>query len=114
MKQYALLASLGLGYLVLISFGIGLSCPIRAVTGIYCPGCGSTRSVRSILGGDFATAFHNNALLVASPLILGIALAIERYAKNKLLLYGYLTLVLVIVIIFTVLRNQDGSIFAPI
>lgn len=37
-------------------------CPIKAVTDIPCPSCGSTRSVLSIMHGDFVDGFLLNPL----------------------------------------------------
>lgn len=41
-------------------------CPFRAVTGLHCPGCGSTRALHNLLHGRVATAFGLNPLLVVS------------------------------------------------
>ena len=41
-------------------------CPFHAATGLYCPGCGSTRAAHHLLHGRFATAFDFNALMVVS------------------------------------------------
>ena len=41
-------------------------CPLRALTGLYCPGCGSTRTLHALLHGDLATAMAMNPLLVVS------------------------------------------------
>ena len=41
-------------------------CPFHAVTGLYCPGCGSTRAAHHLLHGRVATAFDFNALVVVS------------------------------------------------
>lgn len=50
-------------------------CVFRRVTGMPCPGCGGTRCVMSLLGGDPAAAVAFNPLLtaalVAGPLWLG-------------------------------------------
>jgi len=50
-------------------------CLFKRITGIPCPSCGSTRSVLSILKGDFVGAFFLNpfgivimAILVSAPL----------------------------------------------
>ncbi len=44
-------------------FHIFLFCPIKAVTGLYCPGCGITRMLLSLLKLDFYQAFRYNPLL---------------------------------------------------
>ncbi len=39
-------------------------CPFRALTGLNCPGCGTTRSLHHLLHGDLATAFELNPLFM--------------------------------------------------
>lgn len=39
-------------------------CPIYALTGVYCPGCGTARCLHSLVTGDFSAAFARNPLLV--------------------------------------------------
>lgn len=41
-------------------------CPFLAVTGRWCPGCGSLRGMRALLTGDVGAAFGFNALMVLS------------------------------------------------
>ena len=51
----------------------GLLCPLRASTGVPCPFCGMTTSVKASLRMDFATAFAANPagiLVVASAVVL--------------------------------------------
>ena len=40
-----------------LMFALGITCPIRFLTGISCPGCGMTRAVLSALRFRFADAF---------------------------------------------------------
>lgn len=48
-------------------------CPIRAVTGVFCPGCGALRAVHDLLNGDLAGAWDMNPLLVvAGPLVVAL------------------------------------------
>jgi hypothetical protein len=39
-------------------------CYLHAVTGLYCPGCGSTRAIHELLHGDVAEAARLNLLLL--------------------------------------------------
>jgi hypothetical protein len=39
-------------------------CLFNLATGLYCPGCGSTRCLHSLLHGDLLQAFAYNAMLV--------------------------------------------------
>jgi uncharacterized protein DUF2752 len=41
-------------------------CPFHALTGLYCPGCGSTRALYSLLHGDLPRALAMNPLLVVA------------------------------------------------
>lgn len=113
-KQYGVLAILAVSYLVLASLGFRMACPIHALTDFYCPGCGSTRAVKAVLNGDLPVAFHDNALLMVSPVVIACGLLIEKYSQKRIWLYVFLSIVLVAVVIFTVIRNQPGSKLAPL
>jgi len=53
------------------------ACPFRALTGLNCPGCGSTRGLHRLLHGDVIAAFEFNPLMVVSvPFLL---YALVRY-----------------------------------
>ena len=49
---------------VLVLRILNITCPIRAIIRIPCPGCGSTRAILSLLKFDFAGYFHYNAMAV--------------------------------------------------
>ena len=51
-------------------------CPFHVVTGLYCPGCGSTRALHALAYGELAAAFRFNPLVVVTvPLLAAWALA---------------------------------------
>lgn len=51
-------------------------CPVKALTGYDCPGCGSQRLLHALLHGDIAGAWKANALLLlAMPYIALLALS---------------------------------------
>lgn len=113
-KQYGILAIAGASYLALTFVGLRISCPIHSLTGVFCPGCGSTRAATALLRGDLELAFHNNALLLLSPVLVLTGVLISRYSKNRIWFYLFIAILLVVVIAFTVLRNQPGSLLAPL
>lgn len=50
-------------------------CPVHALTGLHCPGCGSLRAAHRLLHGDVAGAMSMNPLMViALPLLLALVL----------------------------------------
>jgi hypothetical protein len=50
--------------------GVFPPCPLRYLTGWYCPGCGSLRAIHQLLHGNLRTAWAMNPLTVAlSPFL---------------------------------------------
>lgn len=50
-------------------------CPVRAVTSLFCPGCGTGRALHALVHGDLAAAVRLNVLAVAAvPAFLALAL----------------------------------------
>ena len=39
-------------------------CPVKALTGLDCPGCGSLRAIHALSHGDLLNALDHNALFV--------------------------------------------------
>ena len=67
-------------------------CMIKRITNIPCPSCGSTRSVSSLLHGDFAGAIYWNPLglvVLAIMIVLPIWLAVDLILKKDSLLQSY-------------------------
>lgn len=90
------------------------TCPFLAVTGWYCPGCGSLRAVHALGRGDLMTALDRNPLVVVALGCLAIAwvMWLQRTVRGRptravvprWALYGALGAVLA----FWVLRNLPG------
>ena len=87
-------------------------CLFRALTGLMCPGCGSTRAMHQIVHGHFAAAFMLNPLfLLAIPFLL---YALIRYSlgvmrgevpRSNQLPASYIYALFVIVVSFWIFRN---------
>jgi Protein of unknown function (DUF2752) len=89
-------------------------CPVNAIFGVYCPACGSTRAVHALMAGHFSAAFHDNALLFATPALLTLGLVVVRRKGEKMFYFGYLPILISLVVYFVIARNQPHSILAPI
>ena len=70
-------------------------CPFHALTGLQCPGCGTTRALHHLLHGDVAGAFRLNAMLFVALPFSAIATASRRLATHPLT--GWTALALTIV-----------------
>ena len=90
------------------------TCPWLALTGTYCPGCGSLRAIHALAHGDPATAMARNplAVLAIGWLVVWFLVWVRRTATGRVrttmapawVLYGILGVVLA----YWVLRNVPG------
>jgi hypothetical protein len=92
-------------------------CPLRALTGLYCPGCGSTRCLHALLHGEVPMAFAMNPLLVlALPLLALMALNAAGWSPRTgvrlLHALGNARAWLVVLVGYWVLRNLPWMPFA--
>ena len=59
-----LLAAVGIGISYFVPPSYFPPCPLHALIGLNCPGCGTTRAAHELLHGHVRTALHLNALFV--------------------------------------------------
>lgn len=57
------------------------TCPFLALTGLYCPGCGSLRAVHALTQGDLTAAFGLNVLTVLA--VVALAVIWVRYTRRQ-------------------------------
>ncbi len=95
-------------------------CPTLALTGLYCPGCGSLRAVHHLLHGRVALAWHHNPalLLLGLPALLLCALQFGRRAvggRDALVIFTaapwFGWTVLALLLLFTAARNLPAAAF---
>lgn len=89
-------------------YNIGIPCLFHKITNLYCPGCGITRMIFSIIELDFYQAFRYNPLLFILLICYLIIKLIEIIRKKKIAfkpIYSYY--LLFITIIYGILRNID-------
>jgi hypothetical protein len=64
-----LAATLILILYIALRFSLGITCPIRQLTGIACPGCGMTRATLAVLRFDISTAWSYHFAFWSPPLL---------------------------------------------
>jgi hypothetical protein len=95
-----------LGYLTLWPKDLRVPCAINHVTGLQCPGCGTTRALTALVEGDIATAFNFNQLIFFIPLFL-IALQLTKHSQNKKIYeVSIVTIALIATLGFFLVRNN--------
>jgi len=94
-------------------------CMFRALTGLTCPGCGSTRALHQILHGHLATAFMlNPLLLLGMPFMLfaflrySVIVLRGRVPRQNVLPAFYIYALFFIVVSFWIFRNTPFYPFA--
>ena len=77
-----------------------IGCPIRAVFGIPCPGCGLTRAFSALIHGRFVEALYYHPLIVFVPFGLYSVFTNGKPTKsekvNMILLISSLSLIVVV------------------
>ncbi len=87
-------------------------CPLLAITGFACPGCGLTRGFHALFHGDIITAIDFNALIFVWAAIIGwvtLSLAILAIRGRGLYMWptrpNFIWTFMVCLVAFGVLRN---------
>ncbi|MFB8276757.1 DUF2752 domain-containing protein [Nocardia colli] len=123
-----LVAGVGIGIGVLLhvrdphvegSYGV---CPVYALTGFWCPGCGGMRAIHNLTDGHLLDSLHSN--LLAVPLVLAFVLWITdwtlrawRGQRMRLPSISRATMwtFFALLTVYTVLRNTPwGTWLAPV
>jgi hypothetical protein len=93
------------------------TCPFLAVTGWFCPGCGSLRALHALAHGDLRGALARNPLMVLTvPVLLGwwaawLVRCVRRVPKRWVAPAWSIWALLVLVLAFAVARNLPGAAF---
>lgn len=82
-------------------------CIFHHVTGLHCPGCGTTRAIYSLCQADFANAFRCNPLLIFGGPI--VAVLLYRQAKRRTQGYPVSSrlawVMVVLLVVYSLCRN---------
>ena len=97
-------------------FLAGITCPIKFITGISCPGCGMSRACISALRFDFASAFHYHPLWIMIPFAAALLIVFKAMKKQKLFnitLYICAAVMLVTWLCRMIFLGGDVVVFTP-
>ena len=93
-------------------YHIGIPCIFHEITHLYCPGCGITRAIFSLLELDIKQALKQNLLIIFLPLIIiyiinyiKIKLNKENVDPSKIFPKSIWYILLIITITYGILRN---------
>jgi hypothetical protein len=93
----------------------GWSCPIKAVLGIPCPGCGLSTAISLLLSGNWAEAIKMHAfapIFLGGILFLGITFMLSRNYRDRLVSWldrferktGFVLIILISAIFYWLVR----------
>lgn len=109
---------LGLGiflYCVILHF-FGITCPIKALTGVSCMGCGMTRAWLAALRLDFQKAFYYHPLFVVPLLVVIYSFAFHARTPtliHKALVRTIIPLFIIVYFFRLFLCKGDIVVFHP-
>ena len=79
-------------------------CPFHRATGLYCPGCGSTRALHNLLHGDLSGALSKNPLMVVAIPFVVLLYMRPAWGRGKMVPW----IVLAVLVGYAVLRNVSA------
>lgn len=86
-----------------LKLDVYIPCLFHLITKLYCPGCGMTRALKSLLNLEFYQAFRYNSLIILMPVIL-----INYYVLKNMKLSRIINIfLLIIVLTYGILRNIE-------
>lgn len=95
-------------------FLLGITCPIKFLTGVSCAGCGMTRAWLSLLRLDVRSAFIYHPLFWAPPVAVWVLLCRNKMSKTWLRLILFTMAVLfVIVYLYRMISGSAIVVFEP-
>lgn len=113
MKKIILLVLIFIIYFILVfKFNIYIPCLFHKITNLYCPGCGITRMIISLLKGNLYQAFRYNMLIfILTPFFMFFIFDyIISRKKQRDTLYEKIPnsiwyILIIVLVIFGIIRN---------
>ena len=105
--KYFFIVILGISFIyIILDYNIGIPCIFHKITNLYCPGCGITRCLKSILTLNFYQAFRYNILITILLPFFIFYFIYSIVLKKDFKIPNYIWYILLfIIILFGVFRN---------
>lgn len=105
--KYLFIIILGISFIyIILDYNIGIPCVFYKITNLYCPGCGITRCLKSILTFNFYQAFRYNALITILLPFFTLYFIYSFVLKKDFKIPNFIWYILLfIIILFGVFRN---------
>lgn len=115
MKKRDLKGIMIIGLLYLLIEAVGMTCPIKFLTGISCAGCGMSRAWLALLGRDVPLAFSFHPLLLLPiPAILLLVFRKKLPRRVFVLILGSMAAAFLAVYVLRMLDPADNVVvFRP-
>ena len=112
-KPEKLLPYIVIGLVILACASVG--CPIRALFGVSCPGCGMTRATVCAAKLDFAGAFQYNPAVFSLPLFALLFIIFRKKRKAVYIILFVFCLLLVAVYVYRIVSGVSSDVvyFCP-
>lgn len=108
MKKETIKAICIIGAFYVLLECLGITCPIRFVTGISCAGCGMSRAWLSLLRLDFQAAFSYHPLFLLPPAAVVLVLLSKRIPK-KLYQIAMAVMVILFLLVYLIRMLDPGD-----
>lgn len=108
-KHSAAISAAAIVLLYVFLLLLGISCPIKFITGISCAGCGMTRAWLHVLRFDLNAAFYFHPLFWAVPVVVVLFFLRKRFPRFFRVIAA-VAAVMFIVVYFVRLSNRDCDI----
>ncbi len=113
-QDFLAAATIAAVYIVL--FSLKITCPIKFLTGISCPGCGMTRACLCALKFDFVSAFAYHPLWPFLPISAFLLILFTVKGNKKavaVVVYVFAGAMLIVYLVRIFHCNGDVVVFAP-
>lgn len=108
-------AFLAVVFLYIVIESLGITCPIKFVTGISCAGCGMSRAWLSVLRLDLQKAFYFHPLFWVPPIFVLVFLFKKHINKKiyNILIFTFLSLYVIVYLYRLIMGNDNIVVFQP-